>query len=140
MPTLSKFQWPRARSKTTKKNNTIICSEITPHKIQKPHPTSRRENPRRKSAESVRPTKNSPPRNQANSPHFTHQKESSQSIYNANQLTDFHKRRAPIKRYFKTDWDNRSINKWQVTCSMYNLFDRCNSYKVYMDSCLDTII
>ena len=21
--------------------------------------------------------------------------------------------------------DNRSINKWQVTCSMYNLFDRC---------------
>ena len=36
--------------------------------------------------------------------------------------------------------DNRSINKWQVTCSMYNLFDRCNFCKVSMGSFLDTKI
>ena len=29
--------------------------------------------------------------------------------------------------------DKRSINKWQVTCSMYNLFDRLNFYKVCAD-------
>ena len=55
-----------------------------------------------KSAEIVRPKKNSPPRNQAKSQHFTHHKESSQSIHNGNLLSGFHKRRAPIKRYFKT--------------------------------------
>ena len=55
-----------------------------------------------KSAEIVRPKKNSPPRNQAKSQHFTYHKESSQSIHNGNLLSGFHKRRAPIKRYFKT--------------------------------------
>ena len=39
-----------------------------------------------KSAETMRPTKNSPPKNQAKSSHFTHQKESRQPIYNANQV------------------------------------------------------
>ena len=48
MSTLSKLQRPRASSKTTKKNNIIICLEITPRKIRKPHPTPRRENPCRK--------------------------------------------------------------------------------------------
>ena len=52
-----------------------------------------------KSAETVRPTKNSPPRNHAKSPHFTYHKETSQPICNANQLTGFHKRRAPITKY-----------------------------------------
>ena len=36
--------------------------------------------------------------------------------------------------------ENRSINKWHVTCSMYSLFDRCNFRKVFMDSFLDTKI
>lgn len=36
--------------------------------------------------------------------------------------------------------ENRSINKWHVTCSMYSLFDRCNLGKVFMDSFLDTKI
>ena len=48
MSTLSKLQQLRASSKTTKKNTIIICLEITPRKIQKPHPTPRRENPCRK--------------------------------------------------------------------------------------------
>ena len=48
MSTLSKFRRLRAGSKTAKKNNTIIYLKITPHKIQKPHPTPRRENPRQK--------------------------------------------------------------------------------------------
>ena len=48
MSTLSKFQRLRAISGTAKKNNAMICLEITPNKIQKPQPTPRRENPRRK--------------------------------------------------------------------------------------------
>ena len=48
MSTLRKFQRLRASSKTTKQNNAIICLEITPCKIQKPHQNSRQENPRRK--------------------------------------------------------------------------------------------
>ena len=37
--------------------------------------------------------------------------------------------------------DKTSINKWQVTCSMYNLVDRWNFYnKVCMDSFLDNKI
>ena len=39
MSTLSKFRRLRAGSKTTKKNNIILYLKITPHKIQKPHPT-----------------------------------------------------------------------------------------------------
>ena len=56
-----------------------------------------------KFTEIVDPTKNSPPRNQAKSPRFTNLKESSQPICNANQLTDFYKRRALIKRCFEKD-------------------------------------
>ena len=41
---LSKYQRPRTNSKTMKKNSTILCSEIIPPKIQKPHPTPRRGN------------------------------------------------------------------------------------------------
>ena len=52
MSTSSKFQRLRASSKT-KKNNTTICLEITPHKIQKPHPTAQRENPRRKKKKKI---------------------------------------------------------------------------------------
>ena len=115
--TLIKFQRVRTTSKTTMKKRTIICVEITPRKIQKSNSTLRREysaqnaqSPQiygqldQTSAETVRSTKYSLPRNQANSPLFTHQKESSQPICNANQLTGFHKRRTPFKRYFKTDW------------------------------------
>ena len=40
-----------------------------------------------KSAETVRPKENSPPRNQSKSSNFTHQKESSLPIWNANRLT-----------------------------------------------------
>ena len=40
-----------------------------------------------KSAETVRTKENSPPRNQSKSSQFTHRKESSQPICNANQLT-----------------------------------------------------
>ena len=46
MTTLSKYQRPRTNSKATKKNSTILCSEITPPKIQKPLPNPRRGNPR----------------------------------------------------------------------------------------------
>ena len=40
MSTLSKYQQPRAISKTTKKNSIIICLEITLCKIKKPQPIS----------------------------------------------------------------------------------------------------
>ena len=36
--------------------------------------------------------------------------------------------------------DNRSVNKLQVTCFIYNLFNRCNFGKVCMGSFLDTKI
>ena len=36
---LSKYQQPRTNSKSTKKNSTIHCSEITPPKIQTLHST-----------------------------------------------------------------------------------------------------
>ena len=119
MSTLSKFQRLRGRSKAAKKNSvsTIICLEITSRKIQKFYPNPRREitpskthslcrltgNSPKHLTETVRPTKNSPPGNHAKSPHFTYHKETSQPICNANQLTGFHKRRAPTKRYFQTD-------------------------------------
>ena len=120
MSTLSKFQRLRARSKTTKRNSvsTIICLEITSRKIQNTHPNPRRENSPSKThslrrltrnspknpTETVRPTKKSPPRNHAKSPNFMYHKETSKRICNANQLTGFHKRRAPpITRYFQTD-------------------------------------
>ena len=35
---------------------------------------------------------------------------------------------------------NRSINKWQVSCSMYNLSDRCNFCKICMGDFVDTKI
>ena len=44
---VSKFQRLRASSKT-KENSTVICLEITSHKIQKRHSTLRRENSRQK--------------------------------------------------------------------------------------------
>ena len=46
--TLSKYQRPTTNSQATKKNSTILCSEITPPKIQKPLPTPRRGNARQK--------------------------------------------------------------------------------------------
>ena len=48
MSTLSKFRRLRVNLKITTRGNTIICLEITPHKLQKPHPTTRQENPRQK--------------------------------------------------------------------------------------------
>ena len=43
MSTLSKFQQLKASSKTTNKNNIIMCLEITLRKIQKPYLTLRLE-------------------------------------------------------------------------------------------------
>ena len=43
MSTLSKLQQLRVKSKTTKKNSTIICLETTWYKIQKPHPNPHEE-------------------------------------------------------------------------------------------------
>ena len=40
MTTLSKYQRPSPNWKTTKKNSTILCLEITPPKIQNPSPNS----------------------------------------------------------------------------------------------------
>ena len=88
MSNLSKFKRLRARSKRAKKNSMIIFLEITFRKIKNQTQTSgektsvkNAQSPQtygqlaQKSAETVRPTKNSPPGNHANSPHFTYHKE-----------------------------------------------------------------
>ena len=41
MSLLSKYQRPRTNAKTTEKDSTIPCSEITFPKIQKPNATPR---------------------------------------------------------------------------------------------------
>ena len=105
MSTLSKLQRLRASSKEIKKNSSIICLEITRHKVQKPHPVPRREN--------------------------LHQK---CTVSAGSRATVW----VLLCGLRKTLADNRSINKWQVTCSVYNLFDSFNFCKVYMGSFLDT--
>ena len=98
---------------------------ITPRKIQRLHTNPWRVNScqnalslqihgrfAQKSAETVRSPEISLPKNQPISPHCmrrtsqhktSHHKEASQTICNANQLTGFHKRQGPAKRYFQTD-------------------------------------
>ena len=122
MSTLSKYQLLKATLKITKRSSDIFSSEFTPRKIQRPHPTPRQENFfqnaqslqihgrfAQKSAETLWPTKISPSKTQAKTPHSMrrtsqqktpHHKETSQLIFNANQLGALHKRQAPIKNVF----------------------------------------
>ena len=68
-----------------------------------------------KSAETVRLKENSPPRNQSKSSQFTHRKESSQPICNANQLTGIWHISKQTEFCFAVSEqalaNNRSINK-----------------------------
>ena len=138
MSTLIKFQQLRASSKITKKNNIIICLGVTRHKIQKPYLLDQ------KSVETVCPKENCTPRNLSKSSQFTYRKESSQPIWNTNQLTGIWHISKQTEFCFAVSEqalaDNRRINKWQVTCFMYNLFDRCKFCRVCMGSFLDTKI
>ena len=123
MSTLSNYQRPRTSSKT-RKNSTILCSEVTPHKMKKPHPTLRKGNSHQthrlyrfmgnllENLPKSCAKQNSPcleirqkPCTSCSVPlrKKSHYTETSQMVWNANQLTDFYKRRAPTERYFRTD-------------------------------------
>ena len=93
----------------------------------------------------MRSTKNSPPRNQAKSLHFTHHKKAiNQFATQINWLVSIRDELLSKDISKQTEFhftvseqalaDNRSTSKWQVTCSTYNLFDTCNFDKVCIDS------
>ena len=143
MSILIKCQQPTASSNTTQKNSTIICSLITPRKPQKTQPTPQREN----SNQNVQylqihgqfaTTKPSQPRNQektrtSNRISWLVSMRDELLLKTISEQTEF--RFVVFKQAFV---DNGTINKWQTTCSMYNLFDRCNFCKVYEGSLLAT--
>ena len=88
----------QAKKQKTKKKNAQIHEQLD-----------------QKSAETVRPKENSPPRYQYKSSHFTPRKESSQPICNVNQLTGIWHISKQTEFCFVVSEqalaDNRSINK-----------------------------
>ena len=164
MSTLSKFQRIRASSKTIKEDSTIINLEITARKIQKPHSNPWRKNFLQK--QSLRRfMRNLPktlekmcPQQKPVHPEIRQNRCISrmtkepvnQFATQINWLVSIRDELLPKGISKQTEFcftvseqdlvDNRSINKWQVTCSMYDLFDRCVLCKVYVGCFLDTKI
>ena len=119
MSTLSKYQ--QAISKEKKKNSTNIYSEITAQNTETlPKLPARKFPPKRTtsavsaSAETVRLTKISPPRDQAKSPHFMQRTFQQNLASQRNQSTDLQYRFTEFRFavFEQALADNRSTNKW----------------------------
>ena len=165
MSALNKLQQLRASSKISKKNSTIICIEITPCKNTDTPKKPQQENSHQKSIVSTDSTGNSNKNLQKlcaqqkiaqpeirQNPHTSSiiKKSVNQSATQINWLVSIRNKLLSKDISKQTEFcfvvseqalvDDKSINKWEVYCSMYKLFDRCNFCKVCMGSFLDTKI
>ena len=164
MSTLSKFHRLRDSSDTTKKSSTIICLEITSLKIQKlTLPSGEKIRVKNTQSSQIqgqlvqKSAENASNKNLHNQKcgeipalHASQKKPVKQFTTQINWLFSIRDQLLPKGISKQTEFrfavseqdlaDNRNINKWQVTFSMYNLFDRCNFCKVCMSSFLDTNI
>ena len=160
MSTSSKYQRLRASSKITKKNSTIIYLEIAPRKIQKPHSTSLARKFLSKctvSADSrticAKVCRSHAPNENLPIKKFTRRNSQQKTrmikkLVNrfATQTTWLVSRRDGLQpkgiskqtEFCFAVFEQALVDNRRITYSMYNLFDRCNFYKVYMGSVPDT--